>query len=152
MTYNYVSIYGDSYGVGVGSILTGATITAKVGISMYAILESIQKSTEALVGRTVILSTGTLNSFAPVDVFADNMKFSDLQLAVLHAQIDAILVHGAMLKNICVVGCGKPNADTFLAPLYAARGICFLPVNPASLGHDHLHPSDWSPVALAAIA
>jgi cellulase/cellobiase CelA1 len=153
MTYTGIYVYGDSFGVGVSSQIPGCGGYSKVGISMDAILGNIQADATSLATHRVIISTGSLNSFASVDVFADTVVIDPPHEATLRAQITALRQRNAAMTEIRIVCTGKPNLDKQLNALYSSMGLITVAVLPTWIGPDHLHPSmHWAQIAADAIA
>lgn len=133
-------VIGDSLGSGlrqasgVGSPLAGDTM---VGRSPSQVLKAINAfDPKMLAGKPVVLSSGASNDVGNVALAAD--------------QISALKAKGVDPANITLLGVGdrqdfqQGGVNAKLQSIAQASGAKFLPIDPATLGADRVHPASYT--------
>lgn len=126
-------VYGDSLGAGVKAAYGYGGDTA-VGRNPSQVLAAIQSAPAgSLNGKPVVLSSGASNDPSSTD------KTSD--------QIAAAVAKGANPADITVMGVGdRPDlkgVNEKLQAIATKAGAKFLPIDPAKLSGDHIHPASY---------
>lgn len=127
-------VYGDSLGAGVKTAY-GLGGDAVVGRNPSQVLAAIQSAPAgSLNGKPVVLSSGASNDPSSTDKTAD--------------QIAAAVSKGANPADITVMGVGdRPDlkgVNEKLQAIATKAGAKFLPIDPAKLSGDHVHPASYN--------